>query len=90
MTLLARQIFKAMTTALILIGLLSLLLAGVDIAFAMAGLGVVLLLTADLSPLIMPQAMMASMDNFILLAVPLFVLMANVLLRGGAGNDLFD
>ena len=88
--LLARQIFKAMTTALILIGLLSLLLAGVDIAFAMAGLGVVLLLTADLSPLIMPQAMMASMDNFILLAVPLFVLMANVLLRGGAGNDLFD
>ena len=90
MMLLARQIFKAMTTALILIGLLSLLLAGVDIAFAMAGLGVVLLLTADLSPLIMPQAMMASMDNFILLAVPLFVLMANVLLRGGAGNDLFD
>ncbi len=79
-----------MTTALIFIGLLSLLLAGVDIAFAMAGLGVVLLLTADLSPLIMPQAMMASMDNFILLAVPLFVLMANVLLRGGAGNDLFD
>ena len=90
MTLLARQIFKWLPKALILIGLLSLLLAGVDIAFAMAGLGVVLLLTADLSPLIMPQAMMASMDNFILLAVPLFVLMANVLLRGGAGNDLFD
>ncbi len=79
-----------MTTALIFIGLLSLLLAGVDIAFAMAGLGAVLLLTADLSPLIMPQAMMASMDNFILLAVPLFILMANVLLRGGAGNDLFN
>ena len=79
-----------MTTALIFIGLLSLLLVGVDIAFAMAGLGAVLLLTADLSPLIMPQAMMASMDNFILLAVPLFILMANVLLRGGAGNDLFN
>ena len=79
-----------MTTALIFVGLLSLLLLGVDIAFAMAGLGVALILSADLSPLLMPQAMMASMDNFILLAVPLFILMANVLLRGGAGNDLFN
>ena len=79
-----------MTTALIFIGLLLLLLAGVDIAFALAGLGAVLLLAADLSPLLIPQAMMSSMDNFILLAVPLFVLMANVLLRGGAGDDLFN
>ena len=78
-----------MTAALILIGLLVALLAGIDIAFAMAGLGIVLLLAADFSPLIIPQALMASMDNFILLAVPLFILMANVLLRGGAGNDLF-
>ena len=79
-----------MTTALIFFGLFGLLLAGVDIAFAMAGLGILLLLAADLSPLLMPQAMMASMDNFILLAVPLFILMANVLLRGGAGDDLFN
>ena len=79
-----------MTTALIFVGLFGLLLAGVDIAFAMAGLGILLLLAADLSPLLMPQAMMASMDNFILLAVPLFILMANVLLRGGAGDDLFN
>ena len=71
-------------------GLLLLLLAGVDIAFALAGLGAVLLLAADLSPLLIPQAMMSSMDNFILLAVPLFILMANVLLRGGAGDDLFN
>jgi len=78
------------TTALIFIGLLLLLLAGVDIAFALAGLGAVLLLAADLSPLLIPQAMMSSMDNFILLAVPLFILMANVLLRGGAGDDLFN
>jgi len=78
-----------MTAALILIGLLVALLAGIDIAFAMAGLGIVLLLAADFSPLMIPQALMSSMDNFILLAIPLFILMANVLLRGGAGNDLF-
>ena len=79
-----------MITAIIFISLFLLLLAGVEIAFALAGLGIVLLIAADLSPLLVPQAMMSSMDNFILLAVPLFILMANVLLRGGAGDDLFN
>ena len=78
-----------MTGALILIALFAVLLAGVDIGFALAGLGIVLLLLGDFSPLIVPQSMMASMDNFILLAVPLFILMSNILLRGGAGEDLF-
>ena len=78
-----------MTTALIFIGLLLLLLAGVDIAFALAGLGVVLLLAADLSPLLIPQAMMSSMDNFILLAVPLFVLMGNFIARAGLADELY-
>ncbi len=79
-----------MTAVLILIALFAALLAGVDIAFALAGLGIVLLLLGDFSALIVPQAMMASMDNFILLAVPLFILMSNILLRGGAGEDLFS
>lgn len=78
-----------MTAALILIALFAVLLAGVDIAFALAGLGIALLLLGDFSALIVPQSMMSSMDNFILLAVPLFILMSNILLRGGAGEDLF-
>lgn len=78
-----------MTAVLILIALFAVLLAGVDIGFALAGLGIALLLIGDFSPLIVPQSMMASMDNFILLAVPLFILMSNILLRGGAGEDLF-
>ena len=78
-----------MTTVLVFLALFVVLLAGIDIAFALAGLGLALLLAGGFSPLIMPQAMFASMDNFILLAVPLFILMSNVLLRGGAGEDLF-
>ena len=36
-----------------------------------------------------PQAIGSTMDSFILLAVPLFLLMSNILLHGGAGRDLF-
>ncbi len=78
-----------MTAALILLCLVALLLAGVDIAFVLAGLGIALLLIDGSSGLQIPQALMSSMDNFILLAVPLFILMSNVLLRGGAGARLF-
>jgi len=78
-----------MEALLVFLALFAVLLIGVDIAFALAGLGLALLLIGGFSPLIMPQTMMASMDNFILLAVPLFILMSNVLLRGGAGDDLF-
>ena len=78
-----------MAGAAILAALLALLLAGADIAFALAGLGMALLFAGGFSGLQIPQALMASMDNFILLAVPLFILMSNVLLRGGAGERLF-
>ncbi len=78
-----------MAAALILVALFALLLAGVDIAFVLAGLGIALLLIDGSSGLQIPQALMSSMDNFILLAVPLFILMSNVLLRGGAGARLF-
>jgi C4-dicarboxylate transporter DctM subunit len=36
-----------------------------------------------------PQGMLGTIDNFVLLAVPLFLLMSNVLLKGGVGRDLF-
>lgn len=79
-----------MTTLLILAGLLALLLAGVPVAFALGGLGLILILAADLAPVIVPQGLYSSIDNFVLLAVPLFLLMSNVLLKGGVGRDLFN
>ena len=37
-----------------------------------------------------PQAFLSTLDGFILLAVPLFLLMSNVLLYGGCGRDLYS
>ena len=78
-----------MTVVIILAGLFALLLAGVPIAFALGGLGLLMLVLGGFSPLMAPQALYSTIDNFVLLAVPLFLLMSNVLLKGGVGRDLF-
>ena len=74
---------------LILLGLFGLLLAGVPVAFALGGLGLILLASHGFSPLMVPQSLFSAIDNFVLLAVPLFLLMSNILLKGGVGRDLF-
>jgi C4-dicarboxylate transporter DctM subunit len=79
-----------MTAVLILLALFALLLAGVPVAFTLAGLGLTLLLAGGFSPLMAAQGLLSTIDNFVLLAVPLFLLMSNILLRGGVGRDLFS
>jgi C4-dicarboxylate transporter DctM subunit len=76
-------------TLWILGALFALLLARVPVAFALGGLGLALLLIGGFSPLMAPQAILSTLDGFILLAVPLFLLMSNILLKGGVGGDLF-
>ncbi|MEJ8473153.1 TRAP transporter large permease [Roseibium algae] len=78
-----------MSTLMILVALFSLLLLRVPVAFALGGLGLTLLIAGGFSPLMAPQAVLSTLDGFILLAVPLFLLMSNVLLKGGVGKDLF-
>ncbi len=78
-----------MTVVLILVALFTLLLIRVPVAFALGGLGLALLIFGGFSPLMAPQAILSTLDGFILLAVPLFLLMSNVLLKGGVGRDLF-
>ncbi|MBO9398502.1 TRAP transporter large permease [Shimia sp. R9_1] len=78
-----------MTIVLILACLFALLLIGVPVAFALGGLGLGMLMLGGFSPLMAPQAVLSTLDGFILLAVPLFLLMSNVLLKGGVGRDLF-
>jgi C4-dicarboxylate transporter, DctM subunit len=78
------------TSFLILLGLMALLFVGVPVAFALGGLGLVLMWLGDISPVMVAQALYSTTDNFILLAVPLFLLMSNVLLKGGVGRDLFN
>ncbi|MDQ2091819.1 TRAP transporter large permease [Marimonas arenosa] len=78
-----------MTIVLILVTLFALLLLGVPVAFALGGLGLGMLIFGGFSPLMAPQAILSTLDGFILLAVPLFLLMSNILLKGGVGRDLF-
>ena len=78
-----------MTILLILGGLFVLLLIGVPVAFALGGTGLAMLLLGGFSPLMAPQSILSTLDGFVLIAVPLFLLMSNVLLQGGVGRDLF-
>ncbi len=78
-----------MTTLLILAALFTLLLLRVPVAFTLGGLGLAMLWLGGFSPVMVPQALFSSMDSFILLAIPMFLLMSNILLRGGIGADLF-
>ena len=79
-----------MTILIIILCLFSLLLVGVPVAFALGSIGLGMLIIGGFSPLMAPQAVLSTLDGFILLAVPLFLLMSNVLLRGGVGRDLFS
>lgn len=79
-----------MTVILILASLFTLLLARVPVAFALGFLGLAMLVVGGFSPLMAPQAILSTLDGFILLAVPLFLLMSNILLKAGVGADLFN
>ena len=78
-----------MIAAIILFCLLFLLLIRVPVAFAIGGLGLGLLVLGGFSPIMVPQSLYSTMDSFELLAVPMFLLMSNILLKGGIGKDLF-
>ncbi|MFZ8923175.1 MAG: TRAP transporter large permease [Candidatus Puniceispirillaceae bacterium] len=74
----------------IILGLMfGLLLASLPVAFSLGSLGLGLLVAGGFSPLMAPQAILSTLDGFILLAVPLFLLMSNILLYGGCGKDLY-
>ena len=79
-----------MTLILVVLVLLVLLFVGLPVAFALAGLGTVMLVIKGLPLVMVAQNLHGALDNFILLSVPLFLLMSNILLKGGVGRDLFD
>ena len=79
-----------MTIFLVLTLMFVLLLSGLPVSFSLGFLGLSMLIFGGFSPLMAPQAILSTLDGFILLAVPLFLLMSNVLLKGGCGKDLFN
>ena len=78
-----------MKLLLILGVMFALLLASLPVAFSLGSLGLGMLLSEGFSPLMAPQAILSTLDGFILLAVPLFLLMSNILLYGGCGKELY-
>ena len=79
-----------MKLTIILFVMFALLLASLPVAFSLGSLGLGMLITGGFSPLMAPQAILSTLDGFILLAVPLFLLMSNVLLYGGCGKNLYE
>lgn len=74
-----------------LLGIFFILLAlGIPLSLAL-GVGVVVTLVAFDLPLdLMAQTMFSSMNSFLLIAVPLFVLAGNVMAGGGISERIFD
>ena len=70
--------------------LLVVLATGLPVFISLASLATGILLLTGQSLSTLPSTMYASMDNFVLLAVPLFMLMAHIMTKGGVGDDLFD
>ncbi len=78
-----------MSAFIILFLLILLLVMRVPVAFALGGLGVALLAYFPLPLVGIPEKLYGTMDSFELLAVPMFLLMSNILLKGKVGKDLF-
>jgi len=79
-----------MTFVIVLAIILFLLFAGLPVAFSLGSASVLLLLFYDLPLKIIGTTVFGSLDSFVLLAIPLFVMMSQVLLDGKIGDDLFD
>ncbi|MDT8284664.1 MAG: TRAP transporter large permease subunit [Thermovirgaceae bacterium] len=75
---------------LVVLLLLVVLFMGLPVAFALGASSLVLILVFDLPLKIVGQTVFSSLDSFVLLAVPLFILMSQILLYGRIGDDLFE
>jgi len=70
--------------------LLGALFAGLPVAFSLGSTSVVLIFLYDLPMKIIANTVFTSLDSFVVIAIPLFVLMSRVLLDGRVGDDLFE
>jgi C4-dicarboxylate transporter DctM subunit len=70
--------------------LLFVLFLGLPVAFSLGVTSVALILTFGLPLRLVANTVYSSMDSFVLIAIPLYILMSQVLLDGHIGDDLFD
>lgn len=77
-----------MTT--VLAALFGLMLIGVPVAFSIISAGMVYLATSGTSMLVVAQRLIYGLNSFTLLAVPLFILVGNLMDFGGISKRLTD
>lgn len=75
---------------IVLITLFGLMLIGVPVAFAILSSGIIYLFQNMQDPLIMAQRMVSGLNSFTLLAVPLFILVGDLMDKGGISKRLTD
>jgi len=82
-----------MTIYVVSIGLLVLFMIGIPIAFAIGITGVIgywVEMGGRINMFILPQRMMYGVNNFLLLAIPLFILAAKLMNTSGITSRIFD
>jgi C4-dicarboxylate transporter DctM subunit len=79
-----------MEIAIIFLLLLLILITGLPVFLSLGSLAIGILLLSGQNLASLPATFFGAMDNFVYLAVPLFMLMAQIMTRGGVGDDLFD
>ena len=70
--------------------LLLVLFAGLPVAFSLGTTSVLLIAMYELPMKIIANTIFTSLDSFVVIAIPLFVLMSQILLDGRVGDDLFE
>lgn len=75
---------------IILASLLVFIIIGMPIYLALALVSFMYMISADISLMVIPQVMSGTFRNFVLLAIPLFMLAGKLMNSGGITSRLFD
>lgn len=86
------ELDPVLLTILMFAGLIIGLLMGHPLAFVLGGLAVIFgyISWGPTAFLLFGNRIIGLLDNFILIAVPMFILMANLLMKSGVADKLFD
>ncbi len=70
--------------------LLLILFVGLPVAFSLGTTSLLLVMLYELPMKVVGSSIFTSLDSFVVLSIPLYVLMSQILLDGRVGDDLFD
>ncbi|MFZ9958347.1 MAG: TRAP transporter large permease [Burkholderiaceae bacterium] len=79
-----------MTVLLIILLTTLVMISGLPVAFGLIAVATIMLLLKDVSLFMVTQNLLGAIDNFVLVSIPMFLFMSNILLKGGVGRSLFS